>query len=71
VWVTVATCDAPFAGSSRRSSKALISGPGVYICNECVDLCNEIIDGESGPADLLENMGRNLTTAAARAVSVR
>src|SRR5918992_4215218 len=33
-----------FCGKSQKQVKKLIAGPGVYICDECVDLCNEIID---------------------------
>ena len=33
-------------GSRRSRSRKLIAGPGVYICDECIDLCNEIIDEE-------------------------
>ncbi len=36
-----------FCGKSQRQVKKLIAGPGVYICDECIDLCNEIIDEES------------------------
>ena len=35
-----------FCGKSQRQVKTLIAGPGVYICDECIDLCNEIIDEE-------------------------
>ncbi|MBC8388955.1 MAG: ATP-dependent Clp protease ATP-binding subunit ClpX [Actinobacteria bacterium] len=35
-----------FCGKSQNQVKKLIAGPGVYICNECIDLCNEIIDEE-------------------------
>ncbi|HET6494003.1 MAG TPA: ClpX C4-type zinc finger protein, partial [Thermoleophilia bacterium] len=42
-----------FCGKSQRQVKKLIAGPGVYICDECIDLCNEIIDEElSAPAVL-------------------
>ncbi|CAM5631603.1 ATP-dependent Clp protease ATP-binding subunit ClpX [Streptomyces microflavus] len=34
-----------FCGKSQKQVKKLIAGPGVYICDECIDLCNEIIDG--------------------------
>jgi ClpX C4-type zinc finger protein len=34
-----------FCGKSQREVERLVAGPDVYICNECVDLCNEIIDG--------------------------
>lgn len=35
-----------FCGKSQKSVKKLIAGPGVYICDECIDLCNEIIEEE-------------------------
>ena len=35
-----------FCGKSQKEVKKLIAGPGVYICNECIDLCNEIIEEE-------------------------
>lgn len=35
-----------FCGKSQRQVKKLIAGPGVYVCDECIDLCNEIIDEE-------------------------
>ena len=35
-----------FCGKSQDEVKKLIAGPSVYICNECVDLCNEIIEEE-------------------------
>ncbi len=37
-----------FCGKSQRQVKKLIAGPGVYICDECIDLCNEIIEEELG-----------------------
>ncbi len=42
-----------FCGKSQEQVRKLIAGPGVYICDECVDLCNEILDEElfeSGPS---------------------
>src|SRR6058998_2733172 len=49
-----------FCGKSQRQVKKLIAGPGVYICDECIDLCNEIIDEElTSPAHLdLDNLPR-------------
>jgi ATP-dependent Clp protease ATP-binding subunit ClpX len=42
-----------FCGKSQKQVKKLIAGPGVYICDECIDLCNEIIEEElSEPVDL-------------------
>ena len=39
-----------FCGKSQKQVKKLIAGPGVYICDECIDLCNEIIDEEFAEA---------------------
>ncbi len=42
-----------FCGKSQKQVKKLIAGPGVYICDECIELCNEIIEEElSEPTDL-------------------
>ena len=42
-----------FCGKTQKQVKKLIAGPGVYICDECIDLCNEIIEEElSEPTDL-------------------
>ena len=56
-----------FCGKSQRQVKKLIAGPGVYICDECIDLCNEIIDEEltAPPTFDLEN----LPEAAARSTT--
>ena len=35
-----------FCGKTQDSVKKIVAGPGVYICNECVELCNEIIESE-------------------------
>ena len=35
-----------FCGKSQEQVRKLIAGPGVYVCDECVDLCNEILDEE-------------------------
>ncbi|GAB2755442.1 ATP-dependent Clp protease ATP-binding subunit ClpX [Salinifilum aidingensis] len=46
-----------FCGKSQKQVKKLIAGPGVYICDECIDLCNEIIEeelAETGEAKLDE-----------------
>jgi ATP-dependent Clp protease ATP-binding subunit ClpX len=45
-----------FCGKSQKQVRKLIAGPGVYICDECIELCNEIIDeelstGAGGPMD--------------------
>src|ERR1700749_3568935 len=47
-----------FCGKSQRQVKKLIAGPGVYICDECIALCNEIIDEEltAPPSFDIENL---------------
>jgi ATP-dependent Clp protease ATP-binding subunit ClpX len=42
-----------FCGKSQEQVRKLIAGPGVYICDECVELCNEILDEE-----LIGNRGK-------------
>jgi len=43
-----------FCGKSQDQVRKLIAGPGVYICDECIDLCNEILDEE-----LVEGQGHS------------
>src|SRR5712691_10937535 len=43
-----------FCGKSQKQVKKLIAGPGVYICDECIDLCNEIIEEELSEASELK-----------------
>ncbi len=43
-----------FCGKSQKQVKKLIAGPGVYICDECIDLCNEIIEEELSEAPELQ-----------------
>ncbi len=60
-----------FCGKAKEQVVKLIAGPGVYICDECIDLCNEIIVEEAGevPArrrpddDEIEAAVRDVTTA--------
>jgi ClpX C4-type zinc finger len=40
-----------FCGKSQDEVKKLIAGPGVYICDKCVDLCNEVLAKADGPGD--------------------
>ena len=40
-----------FCGKSHSEVKKLIAGPGVYICNECVDVCGNILAKEINPPD--------------------
>lgn len=35
-----------FCGKSQDAVKKLVAGPGVYICNECISLCQSVLDGE-------------------------
>src|SRR6185503_3377104 len=35
-----------FCGKSQNEVKKLIAGPNVYVCNECIDICNEIINDD-------------------------
>jgi ATP-dependent Clp protease ATP-binding subunit ClpX len=44
-----------FCGKSQRQVRKLIAGPGVYICDECIELCNEIIDEEFSGPEVLKN----------------
>ena len=51
-----------FCGKSQDQVRKLIAGPGVYICDECIDLCNEILDEE-----LVEGQGSGGTRQGAEA----
>ena len=39
-----------FCGKTRDQVKKIITGPSVYICNECVDLCNEVLREADQPS---------------------
>lgn len=43
---TTGTITCSFCGKTQDQVKKIVAGPGVYICNECIDLCKEIIDEE-------------------------
>jgi ATP-dependent Clp protease ATP-binding subunit ClpX len=60
------TCS--FCGKNQTQVLKLIAGPGVYICDECVDLCNEIIVEETGRREKPDPTDDDLA-AAARAVN--
>ncbi|MCA0252061.1 MAG: ATP-dependent Clp protease ATP-binding subunit ClpX [Actinobacteria bacterium] len=48
-----------FCGKSQKQVRKLIAGPGVYICDECIDLCNEIIEeefSETPDASILDDL---------------
>jgi len=40
-----------FCGKSQEQVRKLVAGPGVYICDECIELCNEIVEEELGTAE--------------------
>jgi len=42
-----------FCGKSQSQVKRMVAGPGVYICNECIELCEEIMDVDSMPDDIV------------------
>ena len=60
------TLHCTFCGKSQDEVKKLIAGPEVYICDECIDLCNEIIhdDSPSGLGDTTEKKKNDLPTPA-------
>jgi len=52
------TCS--FCGKSQEEVKKLIAGPTVYICDECIELCNDIIDEEARQDQSVVGSGKNL-----------
>lgn len=48
-----------FCGKSQEQVRKLIAGPGVYICDECVELCNEILEEELMPAARPNNTSKS------------
>ena len=51
-----------FCGKSQHEVKKLIAGPSVFVCNECVDLCNDIIREEVKATDGLKSTDQSLPT---------
>lgn len=43
-----------FCGKSQEQVRKLVAGPGVYICDECVELCNEIVEEELGSEEEID-----------------
>ncbi|MDO9601720.1 MAG: ClpX C4-type zinc finger protein, partial [Rhodocyclaceae bacterium] len=41
-----------FCGKSQHEVKKLIAGPSVFICDECIDLCNDIVRDDAAPEDV-------------------
>ena len=54
--------DCSFCGKSQDEVRKLIAGPSVYICDECVELCNDILREEFGEADISQFELENLPT---------
>ena len=53
-----------FCGKSQHEVKKLIAGPSVFICDECIDLCNEVIRDELPPGDANREARTDLPTPA-------
>jgi ATP-dependent Clp protease ATP-binding subunit ClpX len=53
-----------FCGKSQHEVKKLIAGPSIFICDECIDLCNEIIRDELPVEDIKDGAKRELPTPA-------
>ncbi len=53
-----------FCGKSQHEVKKLIAGPSVFICDECIDLCNEIIRDELPGLEAAKEKGSDLPTPA-------
>lgn len=49
-----------FCGKGRREVRKLISGPGVFICDECVGMCNSVIDEQAQTEPKLPSIHRRL-----------
>ena len=54
------TCVCSFCGKSQEEVGKLIAGPNVYICDECIELCNEIMTDSSEDGDALAEFGTQL-----------
>ena len=53
-----------FCGKSQRQVRKLIAGPGVYICDECIELCNDIVEDELAEEAAIEPVLEELPTPA-------
>lgn len=59
-----------FCGKSQHEVKKLIAGPSVFICDECIDLCNEIIRDEAAISEK-EGAWRSNPTCRLHTISAR
>lgn len=53
-----------FCGKEQELVRKLVAGPGVYICDECIELCNEILSEDIGNNDLVSNHTKDLPVPA-------
>ncbi len=51
-----------FCGKEQEQVKKLVAGPGVYICDECIELCNEIISEDSTNNEIIDDKIKNIPT---------
>lgn len=51
-----------FCGKEQEQVKKLVEGPGVYICDECIELCNEIISEDSNTNEIIDDKIKNIPT---------
>jgi len=49
-------CNCSFCGKNQEEVEKLIAGPDVYICDECIELCNEIVLDQDGVEDELDDL---------------
>jgi hypothetical protein len=49
---TAAVVNCSFCGKSQEHVRKIIAGPGVHICDECIDLCSEILERDAEPASV-------------------
>jgi hypothetical protein len=62
-----------FCSKDKNSVTKLVAGPGVYICNECIDLCTQILGMESTPGNIVpwhEHSDDDLLASLARVQAV-
>ena len=60
-----------FCGKSQHEVKKLIAGPSVFICDECIDLCNDIISDETSSVESVTGPKSDLPTPQITPVVIR